>query len=126
MSVNKKKVDTALSGIQARVDEIGNKLFAQNACMGEDLKKYAFEIGMIRAVLERGSPDTPTNNGSLKCQCGADAVYHYCHLCWCYEIDFQRGKESSYTPTEQTTQPDHFCVMDGDGTCTICGKQNGT
>jgi hypothetical protein len=29
-----------------------------------------------------------------KCQCGADAVYHYCRICWCMEIDCQKKIES--------------------------------
>ena len=33
-----------------------------------------------------------TSHNIPKCKCGADAVYHYCRICWCMEIDAQKNK----------------------------------
>jgi hypothetical protein len=52
MSFNKKMVETKLRGIQAGVDDIGNRLFSQNEQLGGDLKMFAFEVGMVRATLD--------------------------------------------------------------------------
>lgn len=30
-----------------------------------------------------------------KCKCGADAVYHYCRICWCMEIDSHKQSDTS-------------------------------
>jgi hypothetical protein len=36
------------------------------------------------------------NKPSAKCQCGAEAVYHYCRICWCMEIDSQKLPDTSH------------------------------
>ena len=32
-----------------------------------------------------------------KCRCGADAVYYYCRICWCLEIDSQNSADVART-----------------------------
>ena len=73
MSFELKMVDTKLRGIQCEVDSIGNKLFAQNRKLGEDLKLYAFEIGMVRATLKAEAQNTSPNRpqGKIKTSPGA-------------------------------------------------------
>jgi hypothetical protein len=39
---------------------------------------------------------TPTTNTSVKCKCGADAVYHYCCICWRMEIDSQKQSDTPF------------------------------
>jgi hypothetical protein len=46
-------VDNKLASIQLAINVAGDKLFGQNADLGMSLKRCAFELGMVRAVLSK-------------------------------------------------------------------------
>jgi hypothetical protein len=43
----------------------------------------------------KDKPNSDALKHSHKCKCDAEAVYHYCRICWCLEIDSQKQADNS-------------------------------